>query len=308
MLDDENSAEQLDAVARKRERLLQRLQQRKPVKQVNTSTTQAKIREEEIIEALERAKEQAESGIVDDATVKTLEGFLSLEGCGWSAKRIQDALELLRKASLGASSEGSQRSTFSFSVVEKKPSTSTSDKQSPLRTPSKTAAVIENLKTPENTINLYNLNNETRLVRGEDGFDVKLKDIHDCQLSFTFRPSTVHIQGVCDSKLVFLPVETSVLIYDCKRLNLFVTAQQLRIHNSHELDLHVGVRAAVIIESCSGIRMAPYRVTFKNQEVEAPPGDAWMHPNDFDWLAEGQSPNWTVAPESDWETCVLADA
>uniref|UniRef100_A0A0N4X4Q4 Class I SAM-dependent methyltransferase n=1 Tax=Haemonchus placei TaxID=6290 RepID=A0A0N4X4Q4_HAEPC len=26
-----------------------------------------------------------------------------------------------------------------------------------------------------------------------------------------------------------------------------------------------------------------------------------------DWLAEGQSPNWTVASESKWETYILAD-
>ncbi|PIO61043.1 tubulin binding cofactor, partial [Teladorsagia circumcincta] len=99
---------------------------------------------------------------------------------------------------------------------------------------------------------------ENRIITGQDGFDVKLKDIKNCQLSFVFRPSTVHIQGVHGCKLVFLPVETSILVYDCTKSQIFATAQQLRIHNSHELRLHVGVRAAVIIESCNKIRMAPY--------------------------------------------------
>ncbi|KAK6009505.1 hypothetical protein OSTOST_25558, partial [Ostertagia ostertagi] len=30
-----------------------------------------------------------------------------------------------------------------------------------------------------------------------------------------YHPSTVHIQGVHDCKLVFLPVDTSILVYDC---------------------------------------------------------------------------------------------
>ncbi|KAK6053277.1 tubulin binding cofactor, partial [Cooperia oncophora] len=222
------------------------------------STEKAKLREEELNEALNRAKEQAESGVVDEETVRTLEGFLSLEGCGWSAKRIQEALELLRKASLGISSKDAQPSKFSFSVSKKKPTPASSEKPSPIPVSSETTFLPPG-EVPGNAIHLSNLNGETRVITGQDGFDVKLKDIKNCQLSFVFRPSTVHIQGVDNCKLVFLPVETSILVYDCTKSQIFATAQQLRIHNSHELRLHVGVRAAVIIESCSKIRMAPYR-------------------------------------------------
>uniref|UniRef100_A0A0K0DL16 C-CAP/cofactor C-like domain-containing protein n=1 Tax=Angiostrongylus cantonensis TaxID=6313 RepID=A0A0K0DL16_ANGCA len=107
--------------------------------------------------------------------------------------------------------------------------------------------------------------------------------------------------GLHDSRLVFLPIETSMLMYDCARSQIFATAQQIRIHNSHDLRIHAGVRAAIIIESCTDISMAPYRYSC----VEVPDGNAWMRPNDFDWFAEGQSPNWMVAPESEWETCVI---
>ncbi|KJH43209.1 hypothetical protein DICVIV_10769 [Dictyocaulus viviparus] len=69
--------------------------------------------------------------------------------------------------------------------------------------------------------------------------------------------------------------------------------------------IHTAVRTAVIMESCTSIRMAPYRMMHNGTYVEVPAGDAWMHPNDFDWLAEGQSPNWTVASESEWETCTI---
>ncbi|KIH48564.1 hypothetical protein ANCDUO_21366 [Ancylostoma duodenale] len=48
-----------------------------------------------------------------------------------------------------------------------------------------------------------------------------------------------------------------------------------------------------------------FRVLLNNEPVEAPPGDAWKRPNDFDWLAEGQSPNWSVAPEEEWETAAI---
>uniref|UniRef100_A0A7I4YIG9 C-CAP/cofactor C-like domain-containing protein n=3 Tax=Haemonchus contortus TaxID=6289 RepID=A0A7I4YIG9_HAECO len=305
-LDDVTSTESSDAIARRKELLLQRLQQRRPVKQASSGTDKAKVREEELNDALNRAREQAESRVVDEETVKTLEGFLSLEGCGWSAKRIQEALELLRKASLGISGGNVQPSKFAFSVSDKKPLAASSAKHSPTPSPSRSAPIAAN-EIPANAIQLLNLVGENRVISGKDGFDVKLKNIRNCQLSFVFCPSTVHIQGVHDCKLVFLPVETSILMYDCTGSQIFATAQQLRIHNSHELRLHVGVRAAVIIESCSKIRMAPYRVIFNDKSVEAPLGEAWMHPNDFDWLAEGQSPNWTVASESEWETCILAD-
>ncbi|VDM62466.1 unnamed protein product [Angiostrongylus costaricensis] len=95
-----------------------------------------------------------------------------------------------------------------------------------------------------------------------------------------------------------------MLMYDCARSKIFATAQQIRIHNSYDLRIHAGVRAAVIIESCANISMAPYRYSY----VEVPDGNAWMRPNDFDWLAEGQSPNWMVVPESEWETCIIRDS
>ncbi|KAK6014974.1 hypothetical protein OSTOST_19629 [Ostertagia ostertagi] len=82
-------------------------------------TEKAKLREEELNETLNRAREQAERGVVDEETVRTLEEFLSLEGCGWSAKRIQEALELLRQASLGQGGKDAQPSPFSFSVIQK---------------------------------------------------------------------------------------------------------------------------------------------------------------------------------------------
>ncbi|KIH45314.1 tubulin binding cofactor [Ancylostoma duodenale] len=259
MLDEAASSESSDAIARKKELLMQRLQQRRPTKQSRSGTDQAKLREEELTEVLNRAREQAESGVVDEETVKTLESFLSLEGCGWSAKRIQSALELLRKASVGANSEGPQKSTFSFSISKKRNNSgsSASPKTAP-SVPSEASPFIQKVSS-DNAISLANLTGETRVVTGKDGNDVKLKEIRNCRLSFTFRPSTVHIQGLYDSKLVFLPVETSILMHDCLRSQIFATAQQLRIHTSNELRLHVGVRAAVIIESCTNIRMAPYR-------------------------------------------------
>ncbi|EYC35361.1 hypothetical protein Y032_1072g3537 [Ancylostoma ceylanicum] len=260
MLDEAASSESSDAIARKKELLMQRLQQRRPAKQSKSGTDQAKLREEELTEVLNRAREQAESGVVDEETVKTLESFLSLEGCGWSAKRIQSALELLRKAGVGANSEGPQKSTFSFSISKKRNNSGSSGgtpKTTPA-VPSESTSFIQKVSS-DNAISLADLTGETRVVTGKDGNDVKLKEIRNCRLSFTFRPSTVHIQGLYDSNLVFLPVKTSILMHDCLRSQIFATAQQLRIHTSNELRLHVGVRAAVIIESCTNIRMAPYR-------------------------------------------------
>lgn len=288
--------------------VFQRLQQRRPIGQTNSSAEVVKSRNDELDEVLSRAHAQIESGVVEEQTIKDLENFLSLEGCGWSAKRIQHALKLLRKASLEASSGSQKQPTFSFSAPEKKLDLLTYEKpKSHLPIPFKNSPLFEPKRVFDNVINLSHVTNEIRIVTGKDGSDVKLKEIRGCQFSFTFTPASVHVQGLYDSKLVFLPIETSMLVYECARSQIFATAQQIRIHNSHNLRIHAGVRAGVIIESCTNVSMAPYRVMYNNTNVEAPHGDAWMRPKDFDWLAEEQSPNWIVAPESEWETCVIND-
>ncbi|KAJ1366553.1 hypothetical protein KIN20_027237 [Parelaphostrongylus tenuis] len=308
MLDEASSIASSDAFSRRKHMVLQRLQQRRPTGQTNTSSEVVRSRTDELDEALNRAHAQIESGVVEEQTIKDLENFLSLEGCGWSAKRIQHALKLLRKASMEASSGSQNQPSFSFSAPEKKVDVLNYQKPKPqLPISSEGSPPIEPKRVFDNVINLSHVTNETRIVTGKNGSDVKLKEIRSCQFSFMFSPATVHIQGIYDSKLVFLPIESSMLVYECVRSQIFATAQQIRIHNSHNLRLHAGVRAGVIIEACTNVSMAPYRVMYNKTYVEAPQGDAWMRPKDFDWLADGQSPNWVVAPESDWETCVIDD-
>ncbi|KAE9414716.1 hypothetical protein Angca_008348 [Angiostrongylus cantonensis] len=264
MLDEATSNASSDIFSQKKHKLLQRLEQRRPIGQADSSAEVVKSRNDELDEALSRAQAQVESGAVDEHTIKELENFLSLEDCGWSAKRIQNALKLLRKAGMEASNGSLKQPSFSFSALENKQNPVISESPQPQLPISSERSTFEPKRKFDNS-------NEIRIVTGKDGSDVKLKEIRSCEFSS----------------------------------QIFATAQQIRIHNSHDLRIHAGVRAAIIIESCTDISMAPYRVVYNGSCVEVPDGNAWMRPNDFDWFAEGQSPNWMVAPESEWETCVI---
>lgn len=99
---------------------------------------------------------------------------------------------------------------------------------------------------------------------------------------------------------------------NCKNVKIVSAAQQIRIHNSIALTLYVHFATAVIIENSQEIRVAPYRITelgtgeFVDESFDSTKysnlTDSWnkcINIQDFDCVI-GESPNWSVLPESEW--------
>lgn len=99
---------------------------------------------------------------------------------------------------------------------------------------------------------------------------------------------------------------------NCVNTKFVAAAQQIRIHDSTKLTLHVYPSTAVIIENCSGMRVAPYRIaelgigeiidTSFDIGKYLNSNDAWNQCTkiqDFDCVV-GESPNWLKLQESEW--------
>lgn len=95
---------------------------------------------------------------------------------------------------------------------------------------------------------------------------------------------SIHLLNVTQSSLqVQDAVSGAVHITDCHRCRVELTAQQLRLHESTDLDLQAS--AAVILEGCRRIR-------FRYPSTATPPDV-----QDFSFLREGvPSPNFSLEP------------
>lgn len=79
------------------------------------------------------------------------------------------------------------------------------------------------------------------IVKGGDGEEVMINDVTSCVIRMPFKASTVHMKSVKDSTLVFAPIRTSLLMRDCENLTVVISAQQIRIHSSHQIRFYIEV-------------------------------------------------------------------
>jgi hypothetical protein len=92
-----------------------------------------------------------------------------------------------------------------------------------------------------------------------------------------------------ESSTIACNVGGSVLVSNCSNTTFYITAQQVRIHNSRECNFYLRASSSPIIEQCSAMHFAP---------LDDDQGQ-WAQVQDFNWLREQHSPNWDViAPEA----------
>uniref|UniRef100_A0A915ANT5 C-CAP/cofactor C-like domain-containing protein n=1 Tax=Parascaris univalens TaxID=6257 RepID=A0A915ANT5_PARUN len=240
---------------------------------------------------------------VDHSLLTEIEDALTVLPPGLQSRRLREAYNELR-ARMQQRVIASQKKKFSFSA---KPVTKfhvpSADHREVIDDNGQSADALQ--KTIISTVPLANSvtvsskENEFVKLVGKGGEDVLLSSLRKCRISIPFSASAVHLKDVHDTVLVFAPVSSSILIRECSNVTMVAAAQQIRIHSSHELKLHVAVRAAVIIEDCDGIQVAPYRVRDVAVDWE---NDNWRKVNDFNWLSTEQSPHWRVIDESLWQT------
>ncbi|XP_075908140.1 tubulin-specific chaperone C [Petromyzon marinus] len=137
------------------------------------------------------------------------------------------------------------------------------------------------------------------------GTDWALGNLSGCTVALLGSPSTLHITGVRDCVVLCGPVATSVFLDDCKGCKVVVACRQFRAHRSEDTDFYVDVASKAIIEDCVRVRFAPYNLSypgldghFKDARMEGH-GQTWNGINDFNWLADVPSPNWSMIPEDE---------
>ncbi|KAK0416974.1 hypothetical protein QR680_012779 [Steinernema hermaphroditum] len=287
-------SEKPDFEARKKA-MIARLAARRPAPKSTVTSTPAAIDEaEDLLKQAEKA--------LQDATPPSAKLIASVENVlvtlppGRMSRRLKETLNQLRQR-FTKDSQASKPS-FSFSRKPQAP-------VNPITTAKTESEEVEEaaLVPPPNSFSLTKKNNIRELCEADDGTDVFLSEVEDSYLVLGFRSSTVHLSGVRNSTVVFLPVKTSILIRNCIGLTLVAAAQQIRIHDSTELNLHVSIRGAVIIERCSSVRVAPYKMASGLVETqELPENDKWADVQDFNWLVTTRpSPNWLKMNNEDWK-------
>lgn len=112
-----------------------------------------------------------------------------------------------------------------------------------------------------------------------------------CCFLGSFAPCTaIHLLDIQHSRIeIHCPVPGAIHVTNCNRTTLQSQSQQLRLHDSEELQCHVLVSAGVILEDCS-------RIKFFLKEQQSPRLDV----KDFNWLKAGvPSPHFSFEKRED---------
>lgn len=123
----------------------------------------------------------------------------------------------------------------------------------------------------------------------------------------TSRPSTpspfagLTLKNIENSVIIAGRVEGAAHITDVRNSVIVVSARQVRIHNSENTDVYLWCGSRPIIEGCSGMRFAElpqcYQpVTEPTNQQSSPPQNQWNQIDDFKWLKNTPSPNWSIIP------------
>ncbi|CAM9607684.1 unnamed protein product, partial [Phaeothamnion confervicola] len=160
--------------------------------------------------------------------------------------------------------------------------------------------------------------------------DVTATGLTRCSLVLLGVMDALRLQGLTDCRVFCGPVRGPVYVDGCHCCCIAAASRQLRIHETASTDFYVRTLSGPIIEDCSKLRFAPYRLDYAGLATDldaaglaataagtgsaavaaaaapAPtaPGtaalplmDAWKDIKDFRWLRTQQSPHWSIMPE-----------
>ncbi|VDP67227.1 unnamed protein product [Echinostoma caproni] len=131
---------------------------------------------------------------------------------------------------------------------------------------------------------------------------------------------TVQVRDVCGNlvakrlrncRVYIFPVAGSVWLEDCQQCDFVVACRQLRIHQTTDSRLGLHMASRPIIEHSTGLRVAPYPLHYPTLDSDliraglSAEVNLWREVEDFSHpnkrLTTG-SPNWSVLPETEWDT------
>lgn len=108
--------------------------------------------------------------------------------------------------------------------------------------------------------------------------------------------TALHLLNVSNTTVTCQPPVRTVHVTDCHKLTLRrIQAQQLRLHESTDLECHVCISAGVILEDCT-------RVVFYSNDCDG------LDVRDFNWLRAGvPSPNFVIEQETEPPLLVVVE-
>ncbi|KAI8335941.1 tubulin binding cofactor C-domain-containing protein [Chlamydoabsidia padenii] len=178
---------------------------------------------------------------------------------------------------------------FSFKTKLGKPKTKTP--QASIPAPVKP---LDQTSLLENTINFSNLENQIITLSGHKelaAVDISLSYLSKCIIwlpTETITISTVHIKQIKDCVIVCGTVQGSILIYGLEHSILTVNCHQFRMHDAKNVDVLMCVSSRPIMEDSNGIRVG------NTQDQKSSVNNYFSQMDDFNWLKQQASPNWTL--------------
>ena len=176
------------------------------------------------------------------------------------------------------------------------------DKTSP-----SSAAVIEMLQKKHRATNgllvvRENKEGETILLTSEecDGKDVTIERLTRCEVTIEScanrRPRSVRMRNLVECEIKATDIDGSAYVENMSDTIAFIGSRQLRIHDATKCQFYCRVASGPIIERCQAVEFAPL-LSSENDGKED--DNLWNKVEDFGWIKQEHSPNWSVIEEQD---------
>ncbi|KAK8941443.1 Tubulin-folding cofactor C [Platanthera zijinensis] len=143
-----------------------------------------------------------------------------------------------------------------------------------------------------------------RVSESEGEFSVT--DLDSCDVYLKGRLRALFIHRLKNCRIFTGPVLGSILMEEVTGCLFMLSSHQIRIHQARNCDFYLRVRSRPIVEDCSGVRFAPYRLFYQGIDkdlsdsgLEEETGN-WANVDDFRWLRALQSPNWSLISEEEF--------
>ncbi|XP_057970629.1 tubulin-folding cofactor C [Malania oleifera] len=140
---------------------------------------------------------------------------------------------------------------------------------------------------------------------GSDVGEFTLSDLNGCEVRLIGSLRALFIHRLRNCRVYVGPVFGSILIEEVEGCVFVLASHQIRVHHAKGTDFFLRVRSRPIIEDSSGVRFAPYCLSYEGIEqdlqdssLEEETGN-WANVDDFKWLRAVHSPNWSILPENE---------
>lgn len=133
------------------------------------------------------------------------------------------------------------------------------------------------------------------------GSDVVLSDLDTCSVSLKDISTALRVNKLSKCVVVSGPVSGSFFVEGASDCVFVIASRQVRIHEAHNCDFYLAVMSKPIIEHSANLRFAPYPLEYPELDgqlaaaglVPARANELWNDVQDFNWLRQQHSPNWS---------------